>query len=293
MEVTVIEPHGFCGGVTAALKKALKALEAGGSVYCLHTLVHNEQVIADLAGRGMKFVESLSDVPGGSTVLFSAHGVSPKVREEAARRSLNVIDATCPMVARVHARVKEFAKDSIAVVVLGHRAHAETAGIAGEVGDPSRVAIVTRPSDIDSIAFDPPFGVVSQTTMNGAEVDALVKALKDRFGEDGALTDGATHICNATDERQQAVSAFASARPGAGVLVLGSSSSSNTLRLVEMAVRSGAKAWRAGSMEELGQLDFSGISELGVTSGASTPESFLHGVVSTLRERFAAGGNVR
>lgn len=283
MEVTVIEPHGFCGGVTAALKKALKALEGGARVYCLHTLVHNEQVIADLRQRGMVFVESLSDVPEGSKVLFSAHGVSPAIREEARRRNLDVVDATCPMVARVHLRVQEYSRDSLPVVVLGHRAHAETAGIAGEVGDSSRVAVVTKDRDIDLIPFKPPFGVVSQTTMNGAEVEGLLNSLKSRFGADGVIADGATHICNATDERQLAVARFAKSHVGSGVLVLGSATSSNTLRLAEVAVSAGAKAWRAGSMEELESLDLSGVSELGVTSGASTPEDFLHKVVARLR----------
>ena len=282
MKVTVIEPHGFCGGVTAALKKAIKALEAGGRVYCLHTLVHNEQVIAELGRRGMVFVESLCDVPEGSKVLFSAHGVSPAVRDEARRRRLDVVDATCPMVARVHLRVQAYARESLPVVVLGHRAHAETVGIAGEVGDPSRVAIVTKAGDIDSIPFAPPFGVVSQTTMNGAEVEGFLDSLKAKFGQDGVIADGATHICNATDERQLAVSRFAKSRANSGVLVLGSSTSSNTLRLAEVAVSAGAKAWRAGSMDELERLDFSGVDELGVTSGASTPEDFLHQVVARL-----------
>ncbi|MBR1921398.1 MAG: 4-hydroxy-3-methylbut-2-enyl diphosphate reductase, partial [Kiritimatiellae bacterium] len=132
MEIVVIEPHGFCAGVTAALRKALALPAGGGAVYCLHELVHNEVVVDELKARGFAFVESIDEVPAGATVLFSAHGVSPAVRERARRRALNVVDATCPFVERVHKAARSFAERGLSVVVIGHPSHAEVRGIVGE-----------------------------------------------------------------------------------------------------------------------------------------------------------------
>ena len=274
MRIVAIEPHGFCAGVTAALRKALSLLDRRSprTVYCLHELVHNEIVVGDLKRRGMVFVESLDEVPVGATVLFSAHGVSPTVRTRAAERKLEVVDATCPFVEKVHRAARDFAARGLRVVVIGNPAHAEVKGITGEVSD---ATVLSSASTFD---LDPttPLGVVSQTTMNADEVTVLVERLRRDYE-----VETMAEVCNATKVRQDAVKAFA----GDALLVLGSANSSNTRRLCEVA--NCAKVFRAGSLDEVRALDFTGVSVLGVTSGASTPESFFNEVTSCLRGKFA------
>lgn len=276
MQVEVLEPHGFCAGVTAALRKALALVRDGAAdtVYCLHELVHNEIVVGDLTRRGFKFVESVADVPEGATVLFSAHGVSPAVRRAAAARRLKVVDATCPFVTRVHTAAREFAARGLPVVVIGHENHAEVKGIVGEVELVGHSPTITASSSDLSTALGgaQKIGVVSQTTMNADEVAALVAQLKERF-----TVETMAEVCNATKERQDAVKAF----DGDALLVLGSANSSNTRRLMEVAR---CRAFRAGTLEEVRALDLRGIRRLGVTSGASTPESFLAEAVAYLKE---------
>ena len=273
MTIEILEPHGFCAGVKNALQKARARVTchpqpSAAPVYCLHELVHNELVVADLKSRGLKFVESLSDVPEGSTVLFSAHGVSPSVRAEAAARKLKVVDATCPFVARVHQAASEFASRGLQVVVIGHPDHAEVKGITGEVPDP----IVINDSSYTSLATAKrPLGVVSQTTMNADDVAAVVERLRQTF-----VVESTAEVCRATKERQDAVKAF----DGDALLVLGSAQSSNTKRLCEVAH---CRTFRAGTMADLRDIDFSGIGRLGVTSGASTPEEFFSQAVDWLR----------
>ncbi len=268
MTIRVLEPHGFCAGVTGALKKALSL--AANPVYCLHELVHNELVVADLRARGFAFVESLDEIPEGATVLFSAHGVSPAVRARAAERQLKVVDATCPFVARVHRAAAEFAARGLPVVVVGHPGHAEVKGILGEAPDASVVRTVD-----DARAFAPPvagtaLGVVSQTTMNADEVAEIVDVLRARFP-----VETMAEVCRATKERQDAVKSF----DGDALLVLGSANSSNTRRLCEVA---SCRTFRAGTLNEVKALDFSGVKTLGVTSGASTPEACFDDVVKYL-----------
>ena len=308
MKVTVIEPHGFCAGVTAALKKALTLSNACSTAARPrdpatsqpHELVHNEIVVADLKSRGFVFVESVESVPEGATVLFSAHGVGPDVRARAEARRLNVVDATCPFVARVHKAAKAFAARGLPVVVVGNPAHAEVKGIVGEV--PGAVVVgslaearglelpfgghagggaPTGPTPHEPRATSheprPSLGVVSQTTMNADEVTEIVAELGRRFD-----VETMAEVCNATKERQDAVKAFG----GDALLVLGSASSSNTRRLCEVAR---CRAFRAGTMEEVESLDLSGVAELGVTSGASTPESFFRAAVAYLGKQGVGG----
>lgn len=264
MKVVPISPHGFCAGVTGAVRKAL-ALKSGA--YCLHDLVHNEIVVDGLKRRGIAFVETLDDVPYGATVLFSAHGVSPEVRRQAASRGLSVVDATCPFVTRVHKAAHEFSERNLPVVVIGHPDHAEVKGIVGEVGASGAFVYPNLPSAKH-------IGVVSQTTMNADEVSKIVAGLRERFD-----VETTAEVCHATKERQDAVRAF----QGDAVLVLGSTQSSNTRRLCEVAP---CRAFRAGNMEEVAALDFEGIEVLGVTSGASTPEDFFESAVQYLREKW-------
>lgn len=273
MKVEVLEPHGFCAGVVGAIKKALKLKES--PVYGLHELVHNELVTDRFIGRGFIFVESLDQVPDGARVLFSAHGVSPAVREEAQRRKLDIVDATCPFVTKVHKAARDFAARGLDVVVIGHDSHAEVKGIIGEIGS-SRVYTATA-ATLEKLVTKlkglgvKSIGVVSQTTMNADEVEEMVEKLKKHF--DVQTT---AEVCHATKERQDAVKAYV----GDAILVLGSPRSSNTARLCEVAK---TKVFRAGTMDEVRSLDFSGIDSLGVTSGASTPEDFLQEAVEYLR----------
>ncbi len=278
MKVSVIEPHGFCAGVTAALRKALELADEEGSeqsarrLYCLHQLVHNEIVVGELKQRGFSFVESLDEVPDGSTVLFSAHGVSPSVRERAGERGLTVVDATCPFVRKVHDAARAFAAKGLPVVVIGNPAHAEVQGIVGEVeAIGNSESLVLGSSSDSALKLPRSFGLVSQTTMNADEVKEIAAKLKRTYE-----VETMAEVCNATKVRQDAVKAF----EGDAVLVLGSANSSNTRRLCEVAR---VRALRAGTMVEVQSLDFSGIRELGVTSGASTPESFFSEAVAWLK----------
>ena len=275
MKVTVIEPHGFCAGVTGAIRKALGLSDsASGRVYCLHELVHNELVVAELKSKGFVFVESIDEVPAGSTVLFSAHGVSPAVREAAAARGLAVVDATCPFVTRVHKSARAFADRGLPVVVIGNAKHVETKGILGEVPDS---VVVESPEGVDAVAIAPGtrIGVVSQTTMNADTVKTIVARLGERYAVETMAV-----VCNATKERQDAVKAF----DGDAVLVLGSANSSNTRKLCDVAK---VKTYRAATIAEVNALDFAGVEHLGITSGASTPETFFREVVAAVLARSA------
>ncbi len=285
MKVEVLEPHGMCAGVNAAIAKALKLR----NVYCLHELVHNEIVIGELRDLGFKFVERIEDVPEGETVVFSAHGVSPKVRETAKKRKLKVVDTTCPFVAKVHRAARQFAERGLPVVIIGDPKHIEVQGIAGE----AKSAFFFNQTIPNQTIKRSRIGVVSQTTMNADEVERQVGELKKKYD-----VEMMAEVCHATKERQDAVKSFCRedkdglaitsggdvASPlGKAVLVLGSSTSSNSKRLKEVAEQNGAKAFMAGTMDELKQIDFSGVERLGVTSGASTPERFLMEAVKFLR----------
>lgn len=289
MTIDILRPHGFCAGVTNALKKALSLVSAQASdpntrtpanpntgVFCLHELVHNELVVAELKAKGMVFVESLDEVPEGATVLFSAHGVSPAVRAQAVARRLHIVDATCPFVTRVHKAARDFAAKGLSVVILGHPDHAEVKGILGEV---PKATILPDLSNLSLLRqgcggqANLSLGLVSQTTMNADDVQTMVSALRECYP-----VETMAEVCHATKERQDAVKAF----DGDALLVLGSANSSNTRRLCEV---SRCRTFRAGTLEEVRQLDFNGISRLGVTSGASTPEDFFDAVIRELEGR--------
>ena len=278
MKVEVINPHGLCAGVNAAIAKALKLRD----VYCLHELVHNEIVIEELKALGYRFVDRIEDVPKGETVVFSAHGVPPRVREIAAQRRLKVVDTTCPFVAKVHRAAKKFADRGLPVVIIGDPKHVEAQGIAGEAGENAR--IWGRGNAKSGTCERAKVGVVSQTTMNADDVVAAVEELKKSYD-----VETMAEVCTATKERQDAVKDFCRRRlsPSGsrsfGVLVLGSKTSSNSKRLAEVAERHGAKAFLAGTMDEVRALDLADVEELGVTSGASTPERFFMEAVRYLQ----------
>ena len=281
MKIEIIEPHGLCAGVNGAIAKALGLR----GVYCLHELVHNEIVIAELKGLGFTFVEKVEEVPEGETVVFSAHGVSPRIREIAAARKLKVVDTTCPFVTKVHRSARDFAKRGLPVVIIGDPNHAEAKGIAGAVEAVGGTVLWWEKAIGEGMGGVRRVGVVSQTTMNADEVAEKVTELRRRYD-----VETMAEVCHATKERQDAVKRFclvdatpSSRQGGRAVLVLGSKTSSNSKRLAEVARRNGVKAFLAGSMDEVKALDLAGVETLGVTSGASTPERFFMEAVRHLR----------
>ncbi len=284
MRVEAIEPHGFCSGVTMAVKKAEQALAAQDEVYCLHDLVHNETVVGKMRVRGLRFVEDLAEIPDGKTVLFSAHGIGPAVRQAALARGMTVVDATCAFVARVHRQVRTYAERGLPVVVVGHAKHVEVAGVVAEAQDAgAQVAVVAEACEVATLPFPVgcAVGVVCQTTLSGDVVQEVLAALRVRHP--GFETTPSADVCTATRDRQEAVRAFV-AGGGDGVLVLGSASSSNTRRLAEIASAAGAKVWCAVDEKDLENLHFPGIARLGVTSGASTPEEVFARVLAELEK---------
>ena len=259
-------------------------------MWCLHELVHNKTVVGELKGLGMRFVESLSDVPDGGTILFSAHGVPPRVRAQAAARGMRVIDATCPFVARAHRQVQEFAARGVPIVVVGDAGHVEVVGLVGEYEDTSGLdglkglRVVKDAGEVEALPFpaDRPVGVVCQTTLSSGTVDRVLSALRARYPR--LIAPPAAETCTATRDRQAAVRMFVLAGDPSvtGVLVIGSATSANTARLAEIAREAGATAWRVDGTDELSSCDFAGIERLGLTAGASTPEAIVMDVLSNL-----------
>ncbi len=280
----VVSPHGFCSGVARAVATAEAALARfqGEAVYCLNEIVHNRQVVRRLTARGLAFVRSVGEVPEGALLLLSAHGVAPSVRREAEARRLRVIDATCPFVAKVHAEVRRFAAQGATVVCIGHRRHEEVVGVAGEA--PEHVRVVESVEEVESldIASGSPVAVVTQTTLGEAQVDSVRAALVRRFPD--LQVPPSTDICYATRNRQQAVRMLA--RRCGRVVVLGSANSSNSQRLVETARGAGAESFLVSETSQLDGCDWSDAGAVGVTSGASTPETFLDEAVGVLTGRF-------
>lgn len=285
-KILLAEPHGFCAGVRRAValaEKALAALPPGGKIYCLHELVHNRLVVERLAARGMVFVDSLSDVPDGARVFFSAHGISPAVREEARRRGLDAVDATCAFVARLHESVRDYAARGFRVVFIGNRGHDETEGVAGEA--PGSVVVVENAGEAESLPFEAgaKVAVLTQTTLAAHQVAPVVEALRRRWPD--LEMPGRSGICLATTERQGAVRELA-AKAGL-VIVLGSPTSANSKRLAEVARASGAEAVLLQDLPEVKKFAEDGglgdCAAVGVTAGASTPEDVVEGVVDFLR----------
>jgi 4-hydroxy-3-methylbut-2-enyl diphosphate reductase len=272
-------PRSFCAGVDRAIDIVELALaQRGEPIYVRKQIVHNEHVVADLESRGAVFVEELDAVPNGATVVFSAHGVSPAVRSEAARRGLDVIDATCPLVSKVHAEARRFAAEGRTIFLIGHAGHEEVEGTQGEAEDSIRLVEdiqaagrVTAP-DPDRVAY------LTQTTLAVDETDEIVARLRERFP---ALRRPASEdICYATSNRQNAVREVA--RESDVVLVAGSETSSNSKRLVEVARREGARAYLVDDETDVDVAWLLGAATVGITAGASAPEKIVHRLVSAL-----------
>jgi 4-hydroxy-3-methylbut-2-enyl diphosphate reductase len=253
----------------------------GPTVYCLREIVHNGQVVDSFRGMGVIFVSALEQVPRGATVVFSAHGVPPAVAGEAARRGLTVVDATCPFVARVHAAVLRRAAQGFTTIMIGHRKHEEVEGVVGE--SPDTVVVVENAEEARSVGVpdENRVAVVTQTTLSQFETGAIRKILSERFPK--IESQPGDDICYATMNRQRAAIELASMCQM--VLVLGSTNSSNTLRLAEVAAGADTPARIISRHSELDSIPLQSCMTLGVTAGASTPDSFVDGIVGTLRQR--------
>jgi len=280
--VLLAAPRGYCAGVDRAVITVEKALALyGAPVYVRKQIVHNVHVVASLEAKGAIFVEETDEVPEGKTVVFSAHGVSPVVHEQAAARNLKTIDATCPLVTKVHHEVRRFATEDSEILLIGHHGHEEVEGTAGEA--PDRVRIVDGLDGARTIQPTPGKNLVwlSQTTLSVDETMEAVAILKERFPEIQAPP--SDDICYATQNRQEAIKEIA---PQADlVIVVGSRNSSNSVRLVEVALEYGAKAsYLVDYAEEIQDEWFAGVETIGVTSGASVPEILVKDVLATLQE---------
>jgi 4-hydroxy-3-methylbut-2-enyl diphosphate reductase len=281
--VLLAKPRGYCAGVDRAVEAVEQALQRHGApVYVRKQIVHNVHVVETLTDRGAVFVEETDDVPEGALVVFSAHGVSPAVRGQAERRGLRTIDATCPLVTKVHQEAKRFAREDYDILLVGHHGHEEVEGTAGEA--PEHIQLVETAADVAAVTVRDPEKVVwlSQTTLSVDETMQTVRALRERFP---SLADPPSDdICYATQNRQVAVKAMA---PHCDlVLVVGSRNSSNSVRLVEVALQAGAGA--AHLIDYARQIDdawLDGVRTVGVTSGASVPELLVRGVLEHLAER--------
>lgn len=280
--VLLAEPRGYCAGVDRAVETVERALEKHGApVYVRHEIVHNRHVVETLARAGAVFVAETDEVPEGSTVVFSAHGVAPTVHETAAARNLQVIDATCPLVTKVHNEVKRFAREDYDILLIGHEGHEEVVGTAGEA--PEHVQLVDGPDAVDGITVRDESKVIwlSQTTLSVDETMETVQRLRERFPT--LQNPPSDDICYATQNRQGAVKAMA---PDCDlVIVVGSENSSNSVRLVEVALGAGAgAAYLVDYADDVDPTWLDGVSTVGVTSGASVPEILVRGVLDRLAE---------
>src|SRR5690606_36332601 len=281
--VLLAEPRGYCAGVDRAVVAVERALEHyDETVYVRHEIVHNKFVVDRLKEKGAVFVEEVDEIPEGSLVIFSAHGISPKVREMGEDRNLGTIDATCPLVTKVHKEAVRFARQDYDILLVGHEGHEEVEGTAGEA--PDHVQIVNSPDDVHKVTVRDPEKVVwlSQTTLSVDETKETVNLLKERFPTLQAPP--SDDICYATQNRQVAIKKIA---PDADlVLVVGSPNSSNSVRLMEVAKEAGAKAsHRIDNVSELREEWFEGVKSVGVTSGASVPDVLVQELLAELAER--------
>lgn len=277
--VVLASPRSFCAGVERAIQTVETCLERyEGTVYVRRHIVHNRHVVADLEKKGARFVAELDDVPDGATVVFSAHGVAPSVRLEAERRSLNVVDATCPLVAKVHTEAKRFSAAGYEVVLIGHAGHDE---IEGTMGEAPRTHLVATPDDVERLDIPPGRKVayLSQTTLSPEDVDSVVSALRGRWPD--LRGPAADDVCYATQNRQEALSAVL---PGADVVIVVSSpTSSNGNRLAELAARHDKSVQLVEDASFLDLSSIEGASTIAVTAAASTPDEDVRSVVDALR----------
>src|SRR5437773_5700918 len=285
MKLILAAPRGFCAGVNMAIESLDLAIRAFGTpIYVYHEIVHNKYVVETFRAKGAVFVDDLADVPHGATLLFSAHGVSPEIRRIARERRLRAIDATCPLVTKVHIEAVRFARDGYTILLMGHEGHDETIGTMGEA--PQAIQLVGSVADADQLQFPPgaKLAYLTQTTLSVDDANRIIDRLKRRFPQ--LVGPPKEDICYATQNRQQAVRMLAAEADL--VLVIGSQNSSNSQRLKEIALESSVAAKLIDAASDIDERWFDGVETVLITAGASAPESVVEECVEYLRSRYDA-----
>jgi 4-hydroxy-3-methylbut-2-enyl diphosphate reductase len=285
VKIILANPRGFCAGVNMAIESLERALELFGTpIYVYHEIVHNRPVVERFRGRGVVFVDRIEDIPSGATVLYSAHGVAPAIREASIERRLRAIDATCPLVTKVHLEAVRFAREGYTILLIGHEGHDEVLGTMGEA--PGHILLVEDAADVEKLPLpdDAKVAYLTQTTLSVDDAEVIIAALRRRFPHiAGPHRDD---ICYATQNRQEAVKELV---PEAdAVIVLGSQNSSNSKRLAELAQAKGKPAYLIDSAGEIEPGWFRGDETVLITAGASAPEDVVQDCIAHLRERYGA-----
>ncbi len=285
MQIILAAPRGFCAGVNMAIESLELALQRfGPPVYVYHEIVHNKWVVGDFGSRGVVFVDDLSQIPPGSNVLYSAHGVSPEIRQASEERGLNAIDATCPLVTKVHREAIRYAREGYVIVLIGHEGHDEVVGTLGEA--PDAICLVAEEEDVNrlDLAEDQKIAYLTQTTLSVDDASRIIARLRERFPhiEGPARQD----ICYATQNRQEAARLLA--EQADVVLVVGSRNSSNSQRLAEIARTGGVPAHLIDGPDDISREWFSGEETVLITAGASAPENIVQRCIAYLQDAYAA-----
>ena len=285
MQILLAEPRGFCAGVTRAVQSLEQAVQQFGTpIYVYHEIVHNTWIVENFRQKGVIFVDTVDEIPCGSRLMFSAHGVSPDIRAIAARRSLETIDATCPLVEKVHQNAIDYARQGYRIILIGHREHDEVVGVVGEV--PGSIWVVDNEAEIDALPFneEDKLAYLTQTTLSIAETFRKIELLKERFPQ--IVGPPQSNICYATQSRQDAVRGLC---PQADVvLVVGSRSSSNSRRLAEQAEELGVRSFLIDGSADIPLNEFTGNETVLITAGASAPEHLVQECVDLLQRRWGA-----
>lgn len=285
MKIILASPRGFCAGVNMAIESLDLALRKfGPPVYVYHEIVHNKYVVETFRAKGAVFVDSLEEVPQGSNLLFSAHGVAPEIRRLARERNLFAVDATCPLVTKVHLEAIKFAREGYTILLVGHEGHDEVVGTMGEA--PQAIRLVETPEQVDRLEFSPDakLAYLTQTTLSVDDANRIISRLRERFPQ--IVGPPKEDICYATQNRQEAVRVLAA--DADAVVVIGSQNSSNSQRLRELARERGIGAYLIDGASDIHESWFRGDETVVVTAGASAPESVVQECVEFLRQRFAA-----
>jgi 4-hydroxy-3-methylbut-2-enyl diphosphate reductase len=285
VRIILANPRGFCAGVNMAIESLERALELFGTpLYVYHEIVHNRPVVERFRKRGVVFVDSMDEIPPGATVLYSAHGVAPAIRAAAAERRLRAIDATCPLVTKVHLEAVRFAREGYTILLIGHEGHDEVLGTMGEA--PASIRLVQDVADVERLELLPNAKVayLTQTTLSVDDAEVLIAALRRRFPH--ILGPSRDDICYATQNRQEAVKALVPEVDA--VVVLGSQNSSNSMRLAEIAESCGKRAYLIDNVHEIPAGTFTGLETVLITAGASAPEEVVEECVAYLKARYGA-----
>lgn len=290
MKILLASPRGFCAGVNMAIESLELALQIHGApIYVYHEIVHNQYVVNSFKDRGVTFVDHLNEVPEGSHLLFSAHGVSPEIRKLAESRDLKAIDATCPLVTKVHLEAIKYAREGYTIVLIGHEGHDEVIGTMGEA--PDAMVLVEDVDDVDRLDLpsDVKIAYLTQTTLSVDDANRIIARLRERFPQ--IANPPKDDICYATQNRQDAVRKIADEADVC--LVLGSQNSSNSQRLRELAEESAVRSWLIDGPEDIDEAWFEGDEKVLITAGASAPETVVQACINWLKEKFNATVELR